>query len=233
MRPILFFLLIGAALACSPKKVMQNENPLKQLGTEIQQVNISLKNIACHSCGRKIKKGLSSFKGVTEINYAPKKVEVTISFDSTKTSKEKILKEINLMGYQGEFGSGKGTFLPMVQIPDGLDIDWISYYGEEVELREYLEEGKFMIFDFYATWCAPCRDLDKELVKILYENDDVAVRKVNVNHWDSDVAKKYLKNGQIPYLIIYNKEGKVFKSLSGKEVKSLSSQLKILKKAKN
>ncbi len=92
---------------------------------------------------------------------------------------------------------------------DGLDIQIVSKNGETFDLPSSVVEGKFTIVDFYADWCVPCKFLEKELVNYMQKHSGIALRKVNIVTWESEVAKQHLAgvNG-IPYVIIFDASGK-------------------------
>ena len=78
------------------------------------------------------------------------------------------------------------------------------------------------VYDFYADWCGPCRDVDREMVKILAKHADVGLRKINVVDWKSPVARQYLRKVRaLPYVIVHGRRGKHVASISGLKLKEL------------
>jgi thioredoxin 1 len=80
-------------------------------------------------------------------------------------------------------------------------------HGERVDLHDHLVEGKYVLFDFYADWCGPCRALEPEINRLAarYE-DQLVVRKVDIIDWKSAVAQQY-RLRSIPHLKLYDGEG--------------------------
>lgn len=73
--------------------------------------------------------------------------------------------------------------------------------------------SKPVLFDFYATWCGPCKmqtPIIEELAKKM--GDAVEIRKIDVDQ-HMDLAEKYGIR-VVPTLII-EKDGKVIQSLEG------------------
>ena len=73
--------------------------------------------------------------------------------------------------------------------------------------------SKPILFDFFATWCGPCRmqtPIIEDLAKKM--GDAVEIRKIDVDQ-HMDLAEKYGIRG-VPTLII-EKDGKVLQSLEG------------------
>lgn len=112
--------------------------------------------------------------------------------------------------------------------------------GNTVKLNEQLDDDKYSIISFWATWCKPCKKelsnlnylmpdwkkrFDVELIAISLDNAQTS-RKVssyvNGKGWQFDVlldpnnnTKRKLNFNAIPYSIIVNKEGKIMYKHSG------------------
>lgn len=70
--------------------------------------------------------------------------------------------------------------------------------------------GRITVFDLWADWCAPCRDLDARLVALARAHpDQLAVRKLEVGDSDSPVWQRYLAPGSydLPHVKVYAADG--------------------------
>ena len=61
---------------------------------------------------------------------------------------------------------------------------------EETFDAEVLQEEKFVIVDFWATWCTPCQMLSPILEETAAERSDIKVCKLNVDE-APNIAEKY------------------------------------------
>jgi len=111
-----------------------------------------------------------------------------------------------------------GTVLIGNQVFQGPSVHWHSYSNQL--LSESAEKSKPVIIDFYADWCAPCRELDQvtfhhpDIVK-LSKNDFIMV-KIDLTKQDGQIYDQVLSQ--------YNVKGVptvVFLDASGKERKDL------------
>jgi thiol-disulfide isomerase/thioredoxin len=60
--------------------------------------------------------------------------------------------------------------------------------------------GKITVFDFWATWCKPCGELDRALAELARKHpDDLAVRKVDVVDEDTPYT--------LPYVEVFGRDG--------------------------
>ena len=86
------------------------------------------------------------------------------------------------------------------------DIQTITH-GREVDIEGHLVPGKYVLFDFYADWCGPCRALEPQIRELAGRyGDQLAVRKIDIINWDSPVSRQY-RMSSIPYMILYGPDG--------------------------
>lgn len=122
------------------------------------------------------------------------------------------------------------------------DFEMASVDGKNVKLSQF--KGQYVLLDFWASWCAPCRDENPNLVKqyntykdkgftILgvslddtrdkwlkaIENDKLTWHHVSeLKQWDSKVVGQYQIQG-IPASFLLDKEGRIIaKNLRGDEL---------------
>jgi thiol-disulfide isomerase/thioredoxin len=69
--------------------------------------------------------------------------------------------------------------------------------------------GRVTVFDLWADWCAPCRDLDARLVELARKHPQLAVRKLEVGDSDSAAWQRYLAPGEfdLPHIKLYDASG--------------------------
>lgn len=72
--------------------------------------------------------------------------------------------------------------------------------------------NKYVLVDFYADWCGPCKMVDPVLEELDAENDQLTIVKVNVDN-ELDLASKYGVQS-IPNMIFF-KEGKAVTQIIG------------------
>lgn len=117
------------------------------------------------------------------------------------------------------------------------DIELMNAKGETVKLSEYVEEGKYVMLEFWASWCGPCRGEIPHLRHVYKEYKDKGFEIISISidsskdDWtkameeegmvwkqlcdpkvfDGPVAKKYNVAG-VPTCILLDKEGRIFKT---------------------
>lgn len=195
-------------------------NPTAKAGTA--ETVISLRDINCQSCGQAVARMLQARDGVAKVTFDQLTAEVRVTYVEAKTRPEALVSAVREAGYAAELGPGRGAYAPEVTFPEGADVEWISRAGEDVDVEAHRVSGKVTVVDFYAKWCGPCRDVDREMAAILATDPDVALRKVNVMAWDTAVAKRYLsKVESLPYVLVYGRDGKRVAAVAGLDVNAL------------
>jgi thiol-disulfide isomerase/thioredoxin len=109
--------------------------------------------------------------------------------------------------------------------PD-MDVVVISENGEAVTVADHLVPGKVTVVDYGAEWCHPCKDVDSRLFELLDQGANLAVRKIDVGDWESEVAQKHLKDvPQLPYVLVYDRSGKQVDAISGLDLDRLNAAI--------
>jgi len=190
----------------------------------------SIQGADCATCGEKIKDELKKVKGVKKTEFDIHKVELTVRMDDAVPDSE-VLAAAQRAGLVAIVGPGQGSYLPHEAYPARADVQELNKDGASVgPLASLRVPGKFTVFDVYADWCGPCRDVDKHLIEVVTERTDVAVRKLNVVDFDSPLARD-LNVDTLPFVVIFTPEGKKTE-IRGAELAKIDKALRMDKAAK-
>jgi thiol:disulfide interchange protein DsbD len=125
-------------------------------------------------------------------------------------------------GYTKAFKIGRGIF-GILMILFGIlwvnkaiqakpsELNWVHYQNET--LTELQPEGKPIFIDFYADWCAPCKEMDRTTFKderVIELSKQVTMVKVDCTAPDENI-KKFMNQFEVtgmPTLVFIDKNGK-------------------------
>lgn len=109
----------------------------------------------------------------------------------------------------------------------GQPIEVISH-GAQVDINQHLAMGNVTIVDFYADWCAPCRQLSPSLEQMARSDPEIALRKIDIVNWTTAVTRQFNIHS-IPQVNVYNRGGRLVGTVVGADfdkVKSYIAQAK-------
>lgn len=78
--------------------------------------------------------------------------------------------------------------------------------GQEMTLSKL--KGKVVLLDFWATWCAPCREAIPHLINLqkTYQEKGFEVIGMNMDRGDVETVRRFVKSMDIPYPITLTPE---------------------------
>lgn len=72
--------------------------------------------------------------------------------------------------------------------------------GKTHVLSDY--KGKWVLINFWATWCPPCLKEIPDLARLSEERNDIVVLGIAMEYDDTEVVMQFVKDMAIPYPII-------------------------------
>ncbi len=116
----------------------------------------------------------------------------------------------NQLDYGIVAGIGLVTSFDLQSRPSyrGLDVAVVGAAGSATPVTPV--PGKLTVFDLWADWCAPCRELDEQMAALAKRYPDrLAVRKLEVIDNDSAAWKTFLGPGgfDLPHIKLYGPDG--------------------------
>jgi copper chaperone CopZ len=169
----------------------------------------SIQGADCGKCGDEIKDELKNVKGVKKAEFDMLKVELTVKL-ADGVSDDVVIAAVEKAGMKAVPGPGQGSYVPQAAYPAGADVATLTRDGAAVGPLDKLRvPAKYTVFDVYADWCGPCREVDERLRQLVEKRPDLAVRKLNVVDFDTPLARELgARFEALPYVIVFSPAGK-------------------------
>lgn len=194
-----------------------------------QTYTFKIEGMSCNACANTATKALQSIKGAKSVNVNFNSKTAIVMGNVTKADIKKAMKEMT--NFEVIF-EGDSIVKPLTNAErENLDIETIKG-GSKIKFKEHLSSGKITIFDFYADWCAPCRVFSPKVEYFIKNNSNVALRKVDIVSWKSELSKQLTKNYKmpaLPFTLIFNDKGKLLGKVEGNNIE----EVKLIVNSKN
>ena len=189
-----------------------------------QEMSFKVEGLTCEMCANTATSALKAIKGVKTARVDFNSKQGVVELDGTVTQQQ-IKDAIASKNFEAVFADDT-KIKPLTEAEKkGLDIAEIKG-GTKLKFKEHLIEGKITIFDFYADWCGPCKLFSPKLERLVKENGELALVKVDLVDWKSPIAKQLTNQYQLPALpftLVFNDSGKLIGKIEGNNIEAVKT----------
>ncbi len=109
--------------------------------------------------------------------------------------------KINLAGVLlGYLLLGQPAMAATYETTDPVDFSLPQLHGEPLALSDY--RGQWVVLNYWATWCAPCRKEIPELSELHQQRDDITVLGIAYEDVDHELFGQFLQEFLVSYPIL-------------------------------
>lgn len=174
--------------------------------------------IDCPSCAPPVTKALKQLDGVKSVKVDGVAKTATVDVPPNYPT-AKIRAALQNAGFDAEFPGEQRSGVETLPESVVKSLDIRSYDGKQkIDVAKVVVPGKITIIDFYGDWCGPCRVLETRLQHLVRGKSNLAVRRVDIGHWDNAAAKQAtheFRAEALPYVRVYDAKGKFVESVTG------------------
>jgi len=91
-----------------------------------------------------------------------------------------------------------------------IDFNLPSVYGDNVSLAKTIKSNRFVLLDFWSTWCSPCIKTSKELMPIYekYKESGFAVLGIAQGNGEYESLLSFIEKENYPWLNLIDRDSK-------------------------
>ena len=212
----------------SAQEGQKKQDRASEVGT---QTEFFVAGMSCGGCAKSATKALEKISGLYEVKVDFDSKRAIVNADREITRRE-VREALGTLGFEARFPGDVVVLVLSEEEKTNLDIKTASQ-GEAIRLKDHLAAGKITIFDYYADWCGPCHLLTPKLERLLLKYGNLALRKVDISNWESEVAKQAAREfglPGLPYVRIYGPKGKLLGAVHGNQIEKVEKIVKENKK---
>ena len=191
-------------------------------GQTTQTYTFTVEGMTCNGCAQGLTEALQKMEGIgtATVDFDSKTAKVVATNEVTV---QKIKAAVKGRNFEALF-EGETVEIPLSEKEkEGLDIEVIKG-GSKIKFKDHLTAGKITIFDFYADWCGPCRVFSPKVEHFIKATPTVALRKVDIVTWRSELSKQLTKDYKmpaLPFILIFNDSGKLLGKVEGNYIEKV------------
>lgn len=193
--------------------------------TKSTLLEFTISGMTCQNCATTATGVLNKIPGVTTANVVFDSETGSVLGASTLT-RDDIHQALGKLGFEVTFASDSLVPPPLTADERALLDIRLATRGQKFNIKDHLVSGKFTIFDYFARWCGPCLLLTPKLERLVANNDNIALRTVDIVDWKSDAAKQATKKFRIrglPYVRVYGPDGKFLGEVVGNKIEQVET----------
>ena len=206
MKKIVFFVLaVSLLLGCTKKKDSAAIAAYEEQAAKWEQLNNdeTIDDEAFDAAFDSIKSEMLAI-ALTDEKVALRLFEDRIARFMSLEQKAQLFEAINIDTLKAHgFGDAYLRFLCEQNAQAGkpmMDIVCATPEGDTLRLSEVVAKYEFVLLDFWASWCRPCRELMPELKKLYAENSGkLEIVSISIDK-DFDAWKSMIKQLDLPWL---------------------------------
>jgi len=196
---------------------------LVSFGQTTKTFDFKIQGMTCQSCVNTAIRILKQIDGVDSVSVDLNSKQAIVIAYSKMTEKNLKTALDTKTNFEALF-AGETLPQPLTEKEkEGLDIKTIKG-GNKIKFINHLAQGKITIFDFYADWCSPCKVFSPKVERLLLEQNMLALRKVDVVDWKSNLAKQLTKKYKLPFLpftLIFDDKGNLLGKVEGNNIEKV------------